>query len=769
MSKLELTKCFRLIDDGFSLITVGENKKPNFSWKRSQTIPMSKNDFEKQYYYDGGIIKKDGEEMQKTHNVGIVTGYNGLVAIDIDLKVLKSAKEQLDFWNEYIQFLEDNILDFHEKVVIVKTQSNGYHILFKTSNPCGNEKLAKLEGHKEAIIETRGIGGYVFIYERFYNSKKYSDIDVIDEDDFNIIMQCSKYYNYNEPEVIEDRPKKKNTGYVSNPDDISPWNDFNSKNSVLDVIGSDFTIVSNLSKKYVIKRHGASSAHSGYVYKDKDLLSMYSTGTEYPTVYENGGKGMSAFTCYMYKYHHGDFDSAVKKAYEDGYGTRRKAPAPIIEVENIVKEDVGAFPIDIFPKSIQNYILECNNTLDSVVDYMGCSMVWLISTIIGNSFDVKVKNGWKEKSIVWISVVGEAGIGKTPSIDIVIRPLQKINSKLIKKYIKDCLKYEEFNALTKEEKKSAEEIKKPIKTQFIVNDITTESLIDLHQESANSIAVFKDELAGWFKDMNKYKEGSDLEFWLSTWSNKTVNVNRVTRAGSFVHSPFIPVLGGIQPNILNNMYTEEKKDNGFIDRMLLSFPDAKVESFNDKEISYEILEWYNDIIINFLNYIKNNHIIMNDEEEIQPNTLTFSPEAKTEWKRIFNKISDKQNSDFENEYMKSMYPKQKSYIPRFALLLHLFDSYVNNYKIDPFKDISKDSMLKAEKLSDYFVSMAKKVKGDSLEGFSIKEYLKTNKTKPNKEKVQEIFKAMPNFNRKTVAVELNISTRSITNYINEIK
>ena len=95
---------------------------------------------------------------------------------------------------------------------------------------------------------------------------------------------------------------------------------------------------------------------------------------------------------------------------------------------------------------------------------------------------------------------------------------------------------------------------------------------------------------------------------------------------------------------------------------------------------------------------------MNDEEEIKPNTLTFSDKAKTEWKRIFNKISDKQNSDFENEYMKSMYPKQKSYIPRFALLIHLFDSYVTNYKIDPFKDITKDSILKAEKLSKYFIS-----------------------------------------------------------------
>jgi hypothetical protein len=111
------------------------------------------------------------------------------------------------------------------------------------------------------------------------------------------------------------------------------------------------------------------------------------------------------------------------------------------------------FLLIFFLNLFRDYILECNNTLDSVVDYMGCSMVWLISTIVGNSFDVKVKNGWKEKSIVWISVVGEAGIGKTPSIDIVIRPLQKINSKLIKKYIKDCIKYEEFNALTKEEKK----------------------------------------------------------------------------------------------------------------------------------------------------------------------------------------------------------------------------------------------------------------------------------------------------------------------------
>ena len=61
------------------------------------------------------------------------------------------------------------------------------------------------------------------------------------------------------------------------------------------------------------------------------------------------------------------------------------------------------------------------------------------------------------------------------------------------------------------------EVKKPRKSQFIADDITIEALVDLHQESKNSVGVFKDELAGWFKDMNKYREGSDLQFWLCKW------------------------------------------------------------------------------------------------------------------------------------------------------------------------------------------------------------------------------------------------------------
>ena len=62
-----------------------------------------------------------------------------------------------------------------------------------------------------------------------------------------------------------------------------------------------------------------------------------------------------------------------------------------------------------------------------------------------------------------------------------------------------------------------------------------------------------------------------------------------------------------------------------------------------------------------------------------------------------------------------MYPKQKSYIPRFALILNvLFCTIDDKYSID-FKIIEADAMKGAIKLSDYFVATAKKIKFEKSE------------------------------------------------------
>ena len=731
---ISIDRANRLLDDGLSLIPVGDDKRPLISWKKYQTEQISKDEFSNWY--------------NKSANIGIVTGYNGLECIDVDLKVLPSLEEQKTFWKELYNFLKDNLDDFESRFSIYKTQNKGYHILYRCVVNTGNKKIAKLKGQSEAIIESRGIGGYIFCYDECLTDRTYSDIPFISEEDRQIVWEVCRSFNYEEKAI--EIPKEAN--YVDSS--VKPWEDYNSKTSIFDIIGTDFSIVRTIRDRYIIKRNGASSPHSGYVYKDSGCMYLFSTGTIYP--HETL---VSPFAAYTYKYHKGDFSEAGKQIYKDGYGTRRPKkditidPVPIEIVEDL------EFPIDIFPEELQRYIVECNQTLDSSVDYMGCSLLWLTSVIIGNSIQVQVKRGWKESANIWLAVVGKAGIGKTPSIDNIIFPLQNVNSREVKRYLRDKDKFDAYQALSAKDKQNYEEAKKPTKTQFIANDITLEALVALHSESKNSVGVFKDELNGWFKDMNKYRAGSDLEFWLSSWSGKSVSFDRKTSKSSFIDKPCIPVLGGIQPSILNTFYTEENKDNGFVDRMLLSFPDLIVEKYNPKELDAELLQWYNDTIIYLYDDFKQRIVRYNDFGEIDPHIVYFDFGAEQEWRRIFDEITETQNSDEENEYMKSMLPKQKSYIPRFALLINTLKSYFSEE--EDLQKIGYKSMLAAEKLSKYFIGMAKKIKVNSIEVNNLKDLARQNKEKSKKEQFLSMVEAMENPNLTEMAEILNVSRQTL--------
>jgi hypothetical protein len=761
--KTDLGKCKKLLDSGLSLLCVGDNKVPNFPWKKRQTEAYPKSDFEKDYNYSGGIIRKDGTEIPPTNGIGIVTGFNGIEVIDIDLKILPSLKLQQDFWNEFTSFLKDNIDDFDSKFVIYKTVNNGYHIIYKCKVIGGNEKIAKLKGHDQAIIETRGVGGYVFIYENQVSKKSYTDIQEISEMDREVLFGICKYYNYVgeiEPIVIEVKPESEKEDASEISIDISVWDDYNQKTTMMDILSSDFSIVRNLTDKLIIKRSGAESAHSGYIYKDTGCMYLFTTGTLYPSE-----KLISPFAAYTYKNHNGDFSKSAKELYQQGFGSR--VVKKIKELNTEIPEEIQDidFPIEVFPLEIQNYIRKCNETLDSSIDYMGCSMLWMISVIMGNSIKIQVKPGWKEPAVVWISVLGKAGIGKTPSIQNIVSPLMEINNREQKKYVKQYEKYEAFMELDKKERLNTEEIKKPKKSQFIANDITFEALVDLHEENKNSVGVFKDELAGWFKDMNKYRSGSDLESWLMSWNGTSISLNRKSAKSSFVDKPFIPVLGGIQPGIMDQFYTDENKDSGFLDRMLFCLPDLMVDEYNDDEMDDEIITWYSDYMVAFYDNIRRHLVKYDADDNIVPLIAKYSPDAKTEWIRIFNKVTAMQNSDEENEYMKSMLPKQKSYIPRFAALINTFSVFSKSGTVADFNTISKESILAAEKLSDYFILMAKKIKVSSSEISTIKRQVKFNEGKSAFEVFQVLYKRNSKLNKTEVAEVLGISRKTVYEFI----
>ena len=312
----------KLSNLGFSIIPIDENKIPIGQWKNYQTSKRN----------------TDEIELLNCNKYGLVTGFNDLEVIDIDLKVLSTVTEKNKWWDEYLAFLSDNIIDFLDKVVIAKTQKGGYHILYKSKNLIGNTKVAKLEGMTEAIIETRGKGGYVVVYDNFFTKKEYHQIDFITDEERDIIWSISKTYDYKDPKTIE-LPKK--SEYIVK-DQVTPWEDYNNKHSVFDIIDDEFTIVRNTQNSYVIKRNGATSPHSGYVFKNTGCLFLFSTGTIYPNE-----KLLSPYNLYTIRYHNSDYKESASELYKKGYGSRI-----VKEVESIRKEVVLNSQDLIFPLEI---------------------------------------------------------------------------------------------------------------------------------------------------------------------------------------------------------------------------------------------------------------------------------------------------------------------------------------------------------------------------------------------------------------------------------
>ena len=731
-----------IIDNDLSIIPIKEiegGHKPNLqSWSKYQKEVVFTIDLD------------NWHNDPQTTSFGLVTGYNDVEAIDIDSKILPTKKDRDGFLNEYFNLLDNHIDDFYKKVCVVRTQSGGFHILYKSKSIVGAKKIAKPKGHKEALIESRGTGGFVYIYERV-KGLQYHEIDYISEEDRELLWQISKTYDHEEPK-LEIKTTKTTP---SNRDGKSAWEDYAEKNNILSICGDEFDIVRKGKSSTMIKRKGAESAFSGHIYDNSGKMFLFSTGTIYPHE-----KPLNSFDIYTYKYHQGDYSASAKQAYADGYGDRIEREIHIEPTEEIEIEEDG-FPLDIFPDFFAHYIRQCNKKLNASVDFMGVATLWMISTLIGNTFNVKVKNGWIDRAIIWISVIGNAGVGKTPDLKLVLKPLMKLNSQEIKRYIKEYGEYKEYDEMSKEDKDVNATVEKPFKKQLIVDDITMESLIDIHTNNPKSIGVFKDELAGWFKDMNKYRDGSDKERYLSAWSGDSIILNRKTTEDAYVEHPFIPILGGIQPSIFKEFQTEENQSNGFMDRMLFCNPNKIAQYPTDEELDEELIGDYRDLIFRIKDNV-DTHFTEEVDGVIIPKVLELTKEAKALYKKQHCELIDLMNSDNEVHYYQGMYAKQITYIPRFALIIEFLNAIVDD--VAP-TEISVESIEKAGRLSKYFVNMAKVNKSENIKQGKMQDVIIKMKGKPNADIAKKIVELFPETPKKKIAESMEVSVRMIYKYL----
>ncbi|RKQ42912.1 uncharacterized protein DUF3987 [Roseivirga pacifica] len=368
------------------------------------------------------------------------------------------------------------------------------------------------------------------------------------------------------------------------------------------------------------------------------------------------------------------------------------------EVKELLKQEFNSsellFPINAFPDRISKVIHHTKESLLFPVDYTGCSILVAASIALGNKYRIQVKEGYTQSASLYCAIVGDPGVNKSAPLKFIFDPLMNIHHELHNQFSREK---KEYNRLNDEDKQKVAE---PKVKGLLLSDSTFESVIKYLENNSHGLGIYNDELASWLKNFNRYNGGSDIEYWLSIWSNTPLNKSRAADDPILVGNPFVSVIGTIQVDIIRNAI-EKMGENGFYDRFIYAYPkDLKKESW--KSIKYslspEITSLWKETIYNLYSQQKTDFATSKTDSR----SILISEEGM-EFLTWYQDMLTSYLNQSTNKKAKGILAKLELITLRICLILEALECSINNKQLH---QISITSVKRALHLSCYFKSSA---------------------------------------------------------------
>ena len=109
------------------------------------------------------------------------------------------------------------------------------------------------------------------------------------------------------------------------------------------------------------------------------------------------------------------------------------------EVESVPETGL---PLDAFPDKIQEIILNLARYENFNVEYTVSIILSAVATAVGNSCHIRIKGEWKTCPSIYMMLVGRPGLGKTPPLGFIYKPINEYDDRLHEKYELECDEYE---------------------------------------------------------------------------------------------------------------------------------------------------------------------------------------------------------------------------------------------------------------------------------------------------------------------------------------
>src|SRR5829696_9992622 len=330
----------------------------------------------------------------------------------------------------------------------------------------------------------------------------------------------------------------------------------------------------------------------------------------------------------------------------------------------------AAFPTGAMPRPCRVLVEEASASIGCPPDFVALPMLAVLGSAIGNGRVLRLKAGWEEGAAIYGAIIADPGEKKTPALKVALEPAKKAQAALKQSYQRseDEHKRElrEYEVDKKDAAKAGEPAppppQEPTMERTLVEDTTVERLAGIQAENPRGVVVIRDELSGWARAMDQYKQGgrgADRQFWLSAWSNSYVSVDRKSQPHPLIVSrPFVALFGAIQPGVLPEL--GDGREDGLLDRFLFAYPEAELSGWTDDEISEKAESSYASL------HAKLRELYMPTDEygDPEPVRIHFAPDAKEVLKEVINQLREEMYAPGFPSRLKGPWSKLEAYFAR---------------------------------------------------------------------------------------------------------
>src|SRR5579863_3577546 len=267
--------------------------------------------------------------FKQAHGIGLVCGKlsGGVEVVDVDCKYDLTGR----LYENYTQDIERVAPGLFSRLLIQKTRSSGYHLIYRCSTIEGNQKLAQrpaTEAEKKdkekikVLLETRGEGGYICIAPTPGYSFMQGDLSNIPEittDEREILLSIARRF-----QQVYKKPYEQ--GYSGGGK--SPFQDYNDRGKPVELLVSHgWQVVITKGSDTYLKRPGTTESKWSADYNtEMKCLYVFSTSTEF-----DAEKAYNPATIFCKLEAGDDWKKCCQLLLEKGYGEHPRNSTSIVK------------------------------------------------------------------------------------------------------------------------------------------------------------------------------------------------------------------------------------------------------------------------------------------------------------------------------------------------------------------------------------------------------------------------------------------------------